>query len=80
MAAGLLCRIVVNLGEELHEVTREARGLDRLGFAVPETVASIALQYPQLQASADGLAAMLARYEQVPRSAEKLLRFCIAKH
>lgn len=78
--AGSPCRIVVNLGEELHEVTREARGLDRLGFAVPETVASIALQFPQLQANADGLTAMLARYHQVPHCAKTSLYCCRAKH
>jgi Dynein heavy chain, N-terminal region 1 len=58
-------RVVVNLGEELEGVMREARGLDRLGFAVPETVASITLQYPQLRSAAEDLAAMLLRYVQV---------------
>eukprot|EP00884_Botryococcus_braunii_P017522 jgi/Botrbrau1/4453/Bobra.0348s0039.1 len=57
-------RIVVNLGEELEGVMREARGLDRLGFAIPETVASIALQHPQLRSAAEGLEAMMAKYDQ----------------
>lgn len=58
-------RISVNFASELAAVMREGRGLDRLGFAVPEAAASVALQQPQLTHAVEGLTALLARYEQV---------------
>ena len=41
---------------------REARYLDRLGFAVPEVTLHAALQAGRFRAAAEGLTAMLAAY------------------
>ncbi len=41
---------------------REARYLDRLGFAVQDVTLHAALQAGRLRAAAEGLAAMLAAY------------------
>ena len=55
-------RLVVNLGQAVVEAVREARYLDRLGFAVPDVTLHAALQAGRLRAAAEGLAAMLAAY------------------
>jgi hypothetical protein len=52
----------VNLGAQLLELVREARGLDRLGFALPEAALHAALQAPRLQGYADALATVVAEH------------------
>ena len=58
-------RLTVNLGHQLTELVKEARALDRLGFAIPEAALHAALQAPRLQASADALAAVLEEHHAV---------------
>ena len=57
--------MVVNLGQAVIEAVREARYLDRLGFAVPEVALHAALQASHFRAAVEGLANMLASYYKV---------------
>ena len=60
--------MVVNLGQAVIEAVREARYLDRLGFAVPEVALHAALQASHVRAAVEGLTNMLASYYKVCRS------------
>lgn len=57
--------MVVNLGQAVIEAVREARYLDRLGFAVPEVALHAALQASHFRAAVEGLTNMLASYYKV---------------
>ncbi|KAK9825454.1 hypothetical protein WJX81_002895 [Elliptochloris bilobata] len=58
-------KLVVNLGQAVVEAVREARYLDRLGFAVPGVALHAALQASRFRAAVEGLSLMLAAYYTV---------------
>jgi len=58
-------RIEVNFSHELTELIREARALDRLGFAIPESTLHVVLQSDRLLIVQEILSAMLADYYKV---------------
>ena len=59
------CRLVVNFSQAVVEAVREARYLDRLGFAVPDVALHAALQASRFRAAVEGLSLMLAAYYKV---------------
>ena len=61
----IACRLVVNFSQAVVEAVREARYLDRLGFAVPDVALHAALQASRFRAAVEGLSLMLAAYYKV---------------
>lgn len=55
----------MNFSYELTLLIREAKALDRLGFAIPESALHVVLQADHLLSSQESLSAMLADYYKV---------------
>ena len=58
-------RIRVNFRPELHEIIRETKYLDRMGFLVPEAALNVALQEEKYHSYVEQLNTMLNAYHEV---------------
>lgn len=72
--------LAVNLSPQLLQLIREAKYLDRLGFAVPELAVSVALQEGRFHQQAESLAALLEHRRQVVAALSSAERALLSDH
>jgi hypothetical protein len=61
------CRIEVNFSDEMTLLMREARALNRLGFAIPEAALHAVLQADHLLTIQESVTTMLADYNKASK-------------
>ncbi|RKO96124.1 hypothetical protein CAUPRSCDRAFT_12174 [Caulochytrium protostelioides] len=73
-------KLLVNFRAEMHHITKEAKYLEPMGFAVPESALNLALQQEKFYVLVENLEEMLAQYHDVLANLEASERKLLAGH
>lgn len=72
--------VIVNFRSELRDIIKEAKYLDKLGFAIPESALNIALQEEKYFGFVENLESMLQSYHEVIQSLDAAEKKLLSEH